>query len=424
LQRQLLRRESPAAMKIRWKQVASLLLAGIMAWWVFGCAAVSNLAAPPAPLSELPSSLQFPSSIKVDTPELNVSAPASPLKFEEIKDAVLPIGGEFFDAIHYGFQINDGTDAAVGAVLGDLHQLSIPFNPITRTFQQSGGLGGIFLGATIKIDFADYDFDGNGTTVGCTGCTCPTGCDTACPTAAPFADLKPVCYRIWLDATGTGNFTRLMAGFFTQLPIEDDPSTPENEQNPGAGKYRERLEFGATPVTPPISVTNVGADYNHRDPDHVFDKKTDYFLDNVSSTSVPNATMNFASVYQTALQGATNANQVMKSVQYSVNQEDSSDPNLDSTLQYIARYRTDIDPEFWSGTLQNHLVFPLEAFQVPPAIDDFTGVCAQLETAIGVADGTCIDLGIDVTHVPFLDLLASTDPRVNLPADFPATPTF
>jgi len=412
-----------------WKKAGSLLGALLLGWAVYGCVGVPSPATAPAPLAEIPSAIQFPDSIQVDTSEVGIDTGASTsvlqMAFDFIKNQVLPVGGQFFEAITLGFVINERTDLTVGGILTDLHQLQIPLNPITRTFEVSPILTGIFAGGKLKIDFADFDYLDSGTTFGCTGCTCPTGCDAACPSVAPISDLRPVCFRIWVDRTGTGQFTRLMAGFFEQLPFEDDPATPENEKNPGVGSYRVRFESSLAEGGPVTQIVNSGADFNHRDFSRPLDKSTEYYVAFILPFVGPaNATMSHVKIEQQALDEAEAATEdrLVKTIRESVNQENFSDPNFDSTFQYIARYRTDAN--FWSGTLLNDLLFPDLAFAEPPVTPNFTAECAELRTGIGVDEGACLDRGIDVSTVPFLDLVGSKDPRMNLPEDFPDNPTF
>ena len=402
-------------------KLVSLLSALSVAWWLMACA-ITNPAGPPAPLAEVPSAINIPESVEIDTPEIAVSVPNAALSFDLIqrfKTQVLPIGGEFFDAIVFGFTTNQLANAAVEGVLVEISRFDIPTNPVTRTFSAPDA----FTGSTIKIDFADFDFDGNGATRGCTGCTCPTGCDAPCPTQAAIEDLKEVCYRIWNDPAGSGEFVPLMAGVMTLLPIRDNPDTPENERNPGVGSFRVSLANQDTSGEPALATNSFGSDYNHRDFANPLNLLTEYFLSLDSLNDVQfDFTVSNVKVQQVALDSPPDNGRLMKTIQESVNQPIPDEPETNSTLQYLARYRTDFD--FWSGTFQDFLRFPEFAFAPPPDIENFTAECAQLSTAVGVDEGTCRDIGIDVSDLPFLELLTPADPRVNLPADFPATPTF
>lgn len=408
-------------MKSSWIEKWLKFLAPGFALIILGCAAI-NPATAPAPLAEIPSAVSFPGDLEVDVSEVGAGAPVSGMIFtaqmvEHTKGVVMPIGGEFFDGIVFGFTVNQLINAAVEGVLAELTVLEIPTNPITTTFEASS----IFSGTDLKIDFSDFDYDGTGSTKGCTGCTCPTGCGAPCPTQANFEDLRPVCYRIWNDPAGDGNFVPLMAGFFDQLPIKDNPATPEDEENPGVGSFRVTL--GNQSPTPPDVVVSFGADYDHRNPVRPLDLSSTYYLSSDSKVSTEvDATVSHVRVQQVALGDPTDESRLLKTIQQSVNQPIPDEPDANSTFQYQARYRTDFD--FWSGTFLNFLRFPSFAFAAPPPIENFTDACAQLTTAVGVDPGVCQDLGIDVSTLPFLELLLPTDPRVNLPADFPPTPPF
>lgn len=404
------------------KKNFAILSALAFGWSIFGCVGL-NPAGPPAPLAEIPSALSLPESVAVDTSEVGGVGGASLLKFQSlvaVKDQVQNIGGEFFEAITFGFNTNQLTDAAVAGVLGELSQLNIPLNPVTRFFQADNA----FLGTSVKIDFADFDFEGK--PAACTGCTCPTGCDAPCRPQVLPSELRPVCYRIWNDPFGTGNYVPLMAGFITQLRVRDDPATEINEENAGNGSFRIKIAQALSENEPPTVVTNVGANYSHRDPTQPLDKSTEYFLriDEQNASHPPDATVSFVRVEQKAVGGASpSVDRLVKTIRESINQPVTGEPNANSTFQYIARYRTDFD--FWSGTFQDNLQFdPGSAFAVPPDIDNFANECAQLSTAIGIEENTCEDVGIDVTNVPALELVSPDDPRILLPDDFPAVPTF
>lgn len=394
--------------------------------WAAGCLLLSlapplscglttpSPAAPPAPPAELPSALTFPPTVDVGfgTPsdEASLKLAASPI----------PIGGAFFEAIQFGFDVNSKANNQLEATLSALNGLEIPLNPVTRTFEKTfSGDGGI-LGDAIKIDFSDFAIPGK--PEACTGCTCPTGCDTACPTEAAEEDLHPVCYRIWRDVTGDGQskFIPLIGGFMTRLPVRDDPDTPEDESNSGNGSFSILAE------DPLLKVTS-GSVYRHRDSARPFDKRTEFFqivVDKPSGSSEGGATINLVTTAQIGLDGATSAVQVLKSLKHAVALESPLEVPDERNLQYLAQFREDAD--FWSGTLQNNLPFvPFNALSTPPEdTDNFTDQCVDLFTAVGVDGGTCEDLGIDVGDVPLLEIPLSSDPSFNFPVDFPQFPTF
>lgn len=73
----------------------------------------------------------------------------------------------------------------------------------------------------VKLDFSDYDFDGNGETEHCTGNT---------------AEL-PVCVRFWLDDQ------RFIAWVFEEYPVrEDNPATDADERTVGKGRFKIQLD--------------------------------------------------------------------------------------------------------------------------------------------------------------------------------------
>jgi len=374
-----------------------------------GCGLTApNPAAPPAPPAEIPAALTFPESVNIGfgTPSEEATL--------NIVQPLVPIGGEFFEAIQFGFDVNDRANTAVQVTLDALSDISVPVNPVTSTFVAPA------FGGTIKIDFADFNFPGK--TEACTGCTCPTGCSGVCPTEAPEEDLRPVCYRIWRNDPfdADESFKPFMAGYMTRLPVRDDPATSAVETNAGNGAFRQQLLNGT-------EIQNGGADYKHFDTARPFDKLTDLFGTSVlpaTDTFTGSALVNLVSTAQQGLDGSTSENQVVKTLRHAVSQEfPIGTINTSETLQYIARFREDAD--FWSGTLQNNLTsVPTTVLVEPPDTENFANECAQLSTAVGVEDGVCEDLGIDVTEVPFLDLVPSNDPSLNLPADFPAVPTF
>ncbi len=399
-------------------------LAPILAVLGMACTAL-NPATAPAPLAELPASLSFPDDVAIDVSETNVVGGGATLKFLAddggFKPQVLPVGGEYFDGIVFGFTVNNFVNTQVELFLTSLSTLSIPFNPITVFFDSQN----ILPDQRLKIDLSPFDYDGDGVDEACTGCSCPTGCDSVCPSEAPFEDLRPVCYRIWRDAALNGEFVPFMAGIFEQLNIPDDPETPEDEGNPGVGTFRLSISLFIVPGDPPVGVTNLGVDYNHRNPARPLDLITEYYTLFQSIFFTPDSNVAYVRTEQNALDDTDpSEDRLLKTIRYSNNQVNSDGTPVEppSTLQYVARYRTDFN--FWSGTLQNFTLFPQNALVPPPPIENFFAVCAELSTAVEVAQSTCLDIDIDVTNVPFLELLLPDDARVNLPADFPPTPTF
>ena len=161
----------------------------------------TNPAAPPVPPAEIPSFLTFPESVAINVDEIQPAEGTSALQ------AQVSEGGPLSDDIITGFEETELTGSS-------------PEGTIPPQF---------------KIDFADFDLDGDGVNEGCTGCTCPAGCDVECPEEADPSDLQPICVRVWAAREGEGNFFPALAGRLDLFPIRDDPTTVADESNPGRG---------------------------------------------------------------------------------------------------------------------------------------------------------------------------------------------
>jgi hypothetical protein len=92
---------------------------------------------------------------------------------------------------------------------------------VTLTMYSDFFLSSLLGRHEVKLDFRDYDFDGNGVAEGCSGHT---------------AEL-PICVRFWLDDK------RFIAWVFESYPVtEDDPGTIQDDRTVGKGKYKVFLE--------------------------------------------------------------------------------------------------------------------------------------------------------------------------------------
>jgi hypothetical protein len=311
--------------------------------------------------------------------------------------------GPFSSLILVGAQLATTTfNLDVEIALRPLITLDIPVDPGLTQFQTTVTDGSD--PGTFKIDFSDYDFNGDGIKEGCTGCTCPVGCGlAACPASIPEEDLKPVCYRVWFRPQGASDFTQFIAGVFRRLATRDDPATPEDEENPGAGFFR-RATFGFSPDTQ----TQMGVTYNHRDPtdarhqlSQVADRTEFTAQDGSKSVSLTNI-----EVEQIGLDNPQDPLNLQKTVRAT---SQSTDPQGQSdVLQYRGRFREDAD--FFSGKVVN------PGGEVPL-------FCAQISTGNAAMDAaSCDNLGISVANLDFLPILTPAD--FELPADFPVTPTF
>lgn len=355
----------------------------------------SSPGAPPRPPAEIPSLVAFPQSVEIDV--ATISSGAAPAVLSTLKTAV-GAGGEFSSAITTGADlIRTVYKVFVEIGLRPLTRVQAPVDPTVTRFEAT-----VTEGATpgdFKIDFGDFDLDGDGVSEGCTGCTCPTGCaGVSCPTSAPLESLKPVCYRVWFRGEGEPSFTRLMAGVFERLAVEDDAATPEDETNPGAGRFR-RFGFDFGDVS-----SDFASFYDFLDPDHPLDRSSEVFLKTV--TEDPGGaitTFNHLDAVQTG-EDPAQPDALQKTVRVTTGAADSP-PN--AVFKYRGGFREDED--FFSGVIQN-----------PAELLEF---CARISTGGAAEDpGVCDALGISVVPLPFLDFASEAD--VAVPAGFPETPTF
>ncbi len=370
-----------------------------------------TIPAAPAPPAEIPSFFRFPKDVSID---VSTVSPAQTLL------AQVPPNGEFSDAITLGEKFL-GVNDLLDEMLTELNGLEIPVSPTVTTFAGTATEDGrFFKGNDVKIDFADFDFAGTGSTLGCTGNTCPVETTTGtCPTEALLDELKPVCLRLWVDEDGTGNFVRTLAGYFTRLPIEDNPNTIADETNPGAAEL----------IVEPIVNLVAGPHrlafkllFDHQSPLTPLNESLDYtqvleiFDPTTLETAISNST--HIKVDQVGLPTATTLDEVEKTLQFSfeVLSNDPADPPAFG--QYLSRWRE--NAIFWSGSAE------IEGSEFGPIGADFSyrDVCALLNTGNGTDRNNCLDLGINVGNEGFLALPQASDVQLPNPNAFPEEPTF
>lgn len=328
-----------------------------------------NPAAPPGPPAEIPSALRFPSDLGID---VDTIASGSPEADTSALAALVGSGGQFSEEISFAADLVPILTQQVNGFLQPLPELLIPASTSTTTFEATftpppgpetqPAEGEI----DIKIDFAD--FGGNG----CSGHTAAL----------------PVCFRIWF------NGERRMAGLFTKFPTPD---------NPGAGSYRTSAQGD----DPEADVVNIAVTYDHSDP---FDKFTEIFEKGSSSSGTETASPGFH--IQVSQEGAdATARKTLLMSGDGLSPEFSSDvTGVPANIQYVGRWREDND--FWSGSVATQNV----------DIQNFSDVCALISTGNSSNQLNCLDLGIDVADIPFLDFLTLDD--IGFPADFQVSPTF
>ncbi len=348
-------------------------------------------ATPPAPPAELPSFLRFPESLSIDSSSLSSSG-------EELQTLLAQVGEDFSFFIALGPIVVDINLQAVEVLIRIFDEVDIPVSPQVKSFEGKTKSPEDHL----KFDFADFDNQG------CSGCTCPVGCDLAeCPTQAAVEELKPVCYRIWRDPDGDGNFERFVAGRFDRLAIRDDPNTETDESERGSGQFRAR-EQGSGFVN---LLTEIAGSYDFVDPADII------------STVFVRLNEELSAHTELTQRGPTE-HEAIKTIKFTEDLSSSEMPQQEF-IKYIGRFR-DAHP-FWSGSVDSTVEFdepddivPGVTGPIPPTT--FEAVCASTATGLGVPQANCIDLGIDVTGEEFLRFLQLDDIFLPDESVFPLTP--
>ncbi len=321
-------------------------------------------ATPPVPPAELPA-LIFPRSVRIDTSKIQSQESAS----GGSSAALVGSGGTFSEVIAAGADLADATNELLDAILEAIRDLSITISSTTTTFQ--GTIideAGTF---NVKIDFADFDLDGDGDDEGCSGHTATL----------------PICFRVWLDGE------RFMVGRFTQYPTET---------NPGSGEFRIGVNSDVDDAGEDLFVATV---YDHSDAE---DKTTELFMAGLQTFDP--TTDAFLAVHIELNQEGPDAT-ARKTV--NANADTGSSASQTDHLEYIGRYLENAD--FWGGSSTVRTSGGATA--------SFSDVCAVISTGNEASDpDSCEDRNIDVGGVAFTDPVTASD--VAFPSDFPLSPTF
>src|SRR5579885_259080 len=209
---------------IRWMPVRTTLWGrGVLLFTLLALGSCStNPAAPPAPPAELPSFLTLPDpTISV----AEISHQASP-------DLSALVGsGPLAAEISVAPDLIQETNDALLALISNLNaQFQIPVSALTKTFEAPVSIGSGDTARTVdgKIDFADFDFDGDGSKEGCSGSTAPL----------PNGDVR-ICMRLWLDGH------KVLAGLFKQYPAPGAPGAGRITvfSNPSLGEAEAGASF-------------------------------------------------------------------------------------------------------------------------------------------------------------------------------------
>ncbi len=342
--------------------------------WLLGVACFAcagNPATSPAPLAEIPAELKIPQSVAINVDEIrSASGAGSTIK------ALVGSGGTFSDQIAFGADEVTGINQFVDGILGPLSTFTIPASPNTTTFETTVEDGGATL--ALKLDFSNFDFDGDGKDEGCSGHTAAL----------------PICMRLWVSTPSIagGAYQRRLEGVFTAFP------TP---QDPGAGRLRGTNLF---------ATNDQGGDkdplfqviYDRTDPLSLAAEL--FFGSGRSSLSPPDFDIKAHAL-------TTQVGPVDHAIKTLFLSGTTDLGGGTSVGQYLGKFRVDAD--FWGGSVD---------LQNPSSHTAFQDKCAQISSGNEVPIGDCQNLNIDVGATGFLDFLNPND--ILLPDDFPNAPTF
>jgi len=446
------------------------IIPSFLLWAVWGCAGI-NPAAPPGPPLEMPLALRFPESVEVDTSK------AVGTEKGLFLGLAIKFGNADFNSSLRGFIQTPALDAqlislSVGEILKPLHdQGNIPVRFPVKNFT---GKTSVFLPATpnqiehveLRIDFQDFDFDGDGFNEGCSGCTCPVaqGCNVGiCPLSAEPSEVQNICFRVW------ANGNRFVSGYFNKIPNEVQVGS-SLVVNRGAGRFQgvtlERAVFGLALEEPlgqdaTLAITEfLNVLYDHGNPNDVFTDFSQRFeMDFESPLAISS---DFTRLSHNLVKSRGPSEQAVKAIQQSKKTLlVGPEPRVLHQTKSVGKWRE--DEILWSGTLE-HSDSIFEDINDPIAdltvTIDFFGICANIGSGAPIditpEDGSpCRDLvtdfpdtlfvdfpfGIDVTKdesnppdfppIPFVDLLDDDALRQETvfppnppPNGFPVNPTF
>lgn len=307
----------------------TILFIGLLA---AGQACFSRSSSPPVPSAEIPPFLVFPPTTSIDVDKIAPEGGAA------LKLAVPP-GGAFSQAVTSGGTTAAGVNAINDNALSPISGVRVSVTSSATHYVSE--TDSAFSGANpIKVDFGDFDLDGDGAAEGCSGCVCPVGCTTSCPTEGAIADFKPICFRLWVNRTGT--YERWLAGKVTEPPT--DPDADGIFDNPGAGRYRSSLTFqeGGAQHT-----ALLGAVYDHTDTFDPFMKSTELFVRDDTASSRERA--HTLTQQEKAYSGATVSSEVRKTLNINATESNLAEDTVTALIEYLARFREDMD--FWIGTV-------------------------------------------------------------------------
>lgn len=367
----------------------------------------------PAPIVEIPSAVNFPESVGIDVSQAVGSRSGSAVR--NVSQFKLQAITDFSSIISLGPLLFNTFNVLLDQFLAPLSDLEIAVSPSVTNFEGPMSFASDVV-VLAKIDFSDFDLDGDGVGEGCTGCTCPAGCAPAlseCPPAIPLENLAPICYRIWIRDVGQKEFVRFSAGRIDRYATRDNPDTPVDEQNAGNGSFRLGV---TTEESGKVTPLQFGVYYEHRVDQDPVGRKTDFFVED-QNIDKETGMSSLDQVHAFVTQSKPTVAQTGQSLQKLVKLDFRTSPDpieLPAITQYIGGFLDDFD--FWSGT------FNLQDTEgtTPPLTGE--NVCALFSTGGETSRQNCLDLGIDVGGETFIRPADSND--VAFPADFPESPTF
>lgn len=351
-------------MKCIMKGIILSLLLGMSALLYASC---SSPAAPPAAPAEIP----FPVALKFVEPE-DLSVDVSTLQ--------PAVGvGEFQNEIISGAEGMELVEIFLGSSLNNIGQIEVPTDELVTTFEATmtfisdGNYIEEYLLGTreVRIDFGDFDFDGDGVSEGCSGHTAAL----------------PVCARMWIDGQ------RYLAWVFDSYPYAAGAALP------GSGRFKiYGTQSGGYDITFAIN-------YAREEPE---DLMTELFLRGDLAGGVLTRPRLIESHTEVSQIGP--ADGALKRINSSGTIDMTNTGGPVAYSRYLGQFIEGQD--FWSGSIDDN--FALQT--------NFTNQCAQLSLGEVADVSNCDALGISVGDTPFVRFLEDTD--LLIPPDFPAGPTF
>jgi len=342
-----------------------LLLCGLL--WRCTSANPSGAVAP-APLAEVPS-LQFPETVGGEF-DVTPSAPSvSGAALKAFVNEGDDISGPIADSSDNAALVTDLMDQ----ILGPLHTLVIPSREDVHTFEDVIVIGDQLV--HVKIDFNPYS---NRQGIACSGNTAQV----------------PICYRIWF------NGLKSLSGFF----IKSIPTAT----NPGDGFIQGLAPIKIIGFFPFV----MGVDYDLRDP-NALQAHFNLGVGEEVFEDIPETESEFMTTVHLTLEQLGPPNSALKTIN-ATNTSFDQDGNHRDEKRHVARWREGED--FWSGTQD---FAPLDDYS---GSFEFFAACAQISSGQVINSSSCVEHGVDVSAIPFLDFVKIGD--LQFPGDFPADPTF